>query len=565
MYITAAWDSEFSLISEEQLALGKERYEHYKRESKMPRYSKCWTDALKNLEFGCQQLTDDLQYRLALEFANCFSLKTGRPIFDCSMEQNIEECVKDMGDQSYGTFREFFTHTQNMCFFLQSQAWQAETDQTIVRLADNSQVVAQQLADSSELQEVMMKKQNESLKNQEVMIQRGMELRNTIEESAVDVNKMLKEFKDSTSEQRTMIFEVFDRVKSLQKLVMGEFTGFYSLIFYTVSILICYMLTSTPRTSGARFWLFTVMTANIVIERLICWGTTESVGGDSIVETENYVYKRLWWCRKIFSSVAVGTWIWFAIHYRDYNKINNQLLNDIKKQNSDLKHLLQSSSVNNHNNSSVISHRNMPPLLPSPVGTTIKGMDTSFNDDADGNRGSISGYYTDTESSSSESVATDYTFTTDRYGDFSDDSDADLSVVGRGSRESTPALLEELRHLRESTPFKEMELNQNSFSSPNVASTPKKKAGRPKGSKNRKSLNVSTDERPGLSHYNLRRRTPAPSIHNPVVNSESADDFGKTVKHLARVAMRNNMMTRVTLERRHGMTGGPNCFSSDDD
>ena len=53
------------------------------------------------------------------------------------------------------------------------------------------------------------------------------------------------------------------------------------------------------------------------------------------------MYGRLWLCRKFFTTMAVGLWFVFAYRYQDYNVINNQLLMEIKKQNSDLKCILE--------------------------------------------------------------------------------------------------------------------------------------------------------------------------------------------------------------------------------
>ena len=49
---------------------------------------------------------------------------------------------------------------------------------------------------------------------------------------------MMQEFQNAASEQRklkNLIFEVFDHVQSLQSVMMGEFIGFYSLIFYALA------------------------------------------------------------------------------------------------------------------------------------------------------------------------------------------------------------------------------------------------------------------------------------------------------------------------------------------
>ena len=251
--------------------LGKAKYEAITKETRMPRYSQCWTDALAHLQQGCKQLTDDIQYRMALNFANCHLEKTGRTTYPCGQDQELKECLQHMDHDAYQVHAEFVTHTQNVCFFLESQVWHDKTESTIHRLADNSATVAQQMEDSSQLQTELLKRQNDSIENQQLLLERGNELKKSLEQSSIDVHKMLVEFKETTSEQRAMIFEVFDRLTSLQKVVMGEFTGFYSLIFYTASILISYLVTSTPRTGGARFWLFLVMTGNILCERLIVY------------------------------------------------------------------------------------------------------------------------------------------------------------------------------------------------------------------------------------------------------------------------------------------------------
>ncbi len=274
---------------DERYKLGQAKYEAIKRESRgaLPKYSTCWTNALERLESGCKELTDDIQHRLALLFTNCFLDKNGRPTYECASGLPVRECTKDMTSEAFNTYSEFFTHTQNICFFLQGQVWQSETEATISKLSDNSQLVAQQMEDSSNLQAEVLRRQNESIKNQEVLMLAGSELRKTIDESTSGVQNIMADFKKTTGEQRQLIFEVFDRVSSLQSLVMGEFTGFYSLIFYAISILIAYLLTSTPRTSDARFWLFVLMTGNIIAERMIVYWTAESE------DINDNVWKRL--------------------------------------------------------------------------------------------------------------------------------------------------------------------------------------------------------------------------------------------------------------------------------
>ena len=49
---------------------------------------------------------------------------------------------------------------------------------------------------------------------------------------------MLAEFKTSPDEQRTLIFEIFDRVGKLQNLVVGELSWLYTVVFYAAATLV---------------------------------------------------------------------------------------------------------------------------------------------------------------------------------------------------------------------------------------------------------------------------------------------------------------------------------------
>ena len=62
------------------------------------------------------------------------------------------------------------------------------------------------------------------------------------------------------------------------------------------------------------------------------------------------------------------------------------------------------------------------------------------------------------------------------------------------------------------------------------------------------------------NHYNLRSR--GPTRNNPQVNTETAEDFSRTVKHLARVAVRNRMKARYSIQRQNDSRL---FFSSDDE
>jgi hypothetical protein len=114
------------------------QYEIVKLDSQMPRYGECWKAALQHLEHGCRHLDDDVQGRLALSFANCFLEKAGMRTHPCEDSAPLSDCLRNVDTNAFTTYSNFFTHTQNMCYFLQSQIWQEETQETVNRLTANS-------------------------------------------------------------------------------------------------------------------------------------------------------------------------------------------------------------------------------------------------------------------------------------------------------------------------------------------------------------------------------------------------------------------------------------------
>ena len=271
IFIIIMWQCCASLaLGDNRLESGKQQYEIIQKEiTASPKYSQCWLDAIRSLESGCKALTDDIQHRLSLKFTNCFLEKSGRQKYPCPEIQTLDQCTKNMPGESFGVYTNFFTHTQNMCYFLQSQVWQEKTDHTINRLEQSSENVAEQMENSSAQQRLLLDMQSESLKLQESIVSQSNQLMESVKTSALSVRSMTNDFMQALFEQKSLIFGVFEKLSSLQTLVLGELTGFYSFIFYLISVFLCYLLTSTQRTHGARFWLFLLMTGNVCLERII--------------------------------------------------------------------------------------------------------------------------------------------------------------------------------------------------------------------------------------------------------------------------------------------------------
>ena len=119
---------------EEQFELGKKHFQNALQDSKMPTdYGTCWTNAIRNVEQGCKDLTEDVQQSLALQFANCFLEKAGQKTYPCNEVSDIRKCFEKMNDRAFAAYNSFFTHTQSICYFLQAQVWQVKTEKVVYK------------------------------------------------------------------------------------------------------------------------------------------------------------------------------------------------------------------------------------------------------------------------------------------------------------------------------------------------------------------------------------------------------------------------------------------------
>ncbi|OPL20453.1 hypothetical protein AM593_10131, partial [Mytilus galloprovincialis] len=341
----------FTNLDKSKFQAGKTEFELMQSKSEFPNYGYCWKETIIVLTKDCKQLTAEVQGKLALAYLNCFLQMQDLPIYECDVTQKLSECTQNMKDSDRSSMATFFTHTQNICYFLESQVWHDETELTIKRLATSSEDVATQLEETSELQNEMLHQQKESMTNQQEILEKSVNLSNIISTSSDNIHKIFDEYKNATNEQRLLIGDLFDKFSHLQSMMLGEFTGLYSILYYAVMVLMSYFLTSTPRTAAARFWLFGVATVNILSERFaISWLISEEnqlagSGGDidfhllnifkfteAIVDNISeavYMYQKL--CRKISGAVAILVLGISAYCYQDLHVINNQLLWDIKR------------------------------------------------------------------------------------------------------------------------------------------------------------------------------------------------------------------------------------------
>ena len=399
-----------------------------------------------------------------------------------------------------------------MCQFLQQQLWHQKTEDAIHDLTKTSNDVAKSLHNSSKLQQDIMANQIETLSYQKEIAEHGTILSQSMEQSRVHVKELMRELRASTDEQKSMIFSIFDRVTKLQAMLLSEVSWLYTILFYGACLLFIYIATSSKRTEDARLWLILIVSFNAFLERLICDFTLdeddpyEDILLDSDKSIQSLLHHRIWISRKC-SIVAAFVVLGFkAFKYKDYNQINFQLLQDIKKQNENLTYAVK--------------------ILKE--GKVIEGNDVldkvSKEDDE----------LADDEQSEDEEdnlsyISTQTDMTWQHLDQYSDNDDDDLTDVvedeeyfssAHSSAQTTPTNNNKDK-VTELTPVLP---SMNGFEQ-------KKKGRTPSGSRN--SSRGATPQRDPNHAYNLRTRKQNQTF-NGFDTKESADEFGKLVCQTAK-------------------------------
>ena len=315
-----------SQTSKQLYESGKERFQLMAREEKT--YGDCWRKAIQSLTTNCKRLDDEIQSRLALSFANCFLQRSGQTTYPCDENQRIEDCLRGVSERAFNSYTEFFTHTQSVCFYLQSELWQQNTESTIDRLTQTSLNVKNRLEDAS--------KQLDQLNGlQEMSI--GSQLR--LNEELVAARDTINEFKTSSAEQRFIVKEILDRFIRLQDFVVVEISYGYSLIFFFVSMIVIYFMTTPVRTNEARLWLFLILVINLIVERVIASYTVDDqmIG---LKSTSIIISERIWISRKVTICLISSIFLWFAFTYKNYGIVNYNILNEHTLRLNNIEHQL---------------------------------------------------------------------------------------------------------------------------------------------------------------------------------------------------------------------------------
>lgn len=302
---------------------GQEQYEIIQTYSKLPKYGDCWKKSLENVKNGCRHLNEDIQTKLSIMFTYCLSKHLRHDLVECediSLNSDMTICYDKLkkDSNSFTLFSEFFTHTQSICFFLQNQVWNEETH----RLIHESKKVQKNLLSSVEL----------AVQSQAKLIETNEHLRDVIKSSVNDVQTAYQEIATQTNHHKDLLFQLFDKLTSIQTFLVGEFNYFYSLTFYICSLLLSFLFTSTKKTYGARLSIFLLLTTMLFTEFFLINATT-------MLPEE--LYENIWLCRKLFAGISLLAILSNAFLYEDSSNDIQKVLYELKNENRELKSMLK--------------------------------------------------------------------------------------------------------------------------------------------------------------------------------------------------------------------------------
>jgi hypothetical protein len=161
---------------------------------------------------------------------------------------------------------------------------------------------ARSIEESCRLQQDFREGQEKAIAINQELLANSSHLSQAIEGGTDSVRYMLTEFRLSTTEQKNLIFEVFDRVSRLQNLVLSEVNWLYTVVFYCACLVVIYIVTATKRTADSRLWLFVLLTLNLGLERAVCWWTLPSDGLKVCIGQVVFVLHMLRGVRYLFLS-----------------------------------------------------------------------------------------------------------------------------------------------------------------------------------------------------------------------------------------------------------------------
>ncbi|KAK1263451.1 Protein GAMETE EXPRESSED 1 [Acorus gramineus] len=120
--------------------------------------------------------------------------------------------------------------------------------------------------------------------------------------------------------KQSNIFAALDKLYVLHNAILLESRYIKAFVFYSLLIFLLYMLTSAKQTSGARSYLYLGLVVTFLVEFAIVRFGAHNIDNQSLVTSKVFLV------RSSFMLVASIQILYSIFTYRDYEKLNHQML-----------------------------------------------------------------------------------------------------------------------------------------------------------------------------------------------------------------------------------------------
>lgn len=261
---------------------------------------------------------------------------SGQQTYNCfgDKKPNLKRiCIDSMSDRAFNVYTEFYSHTQNMCFYLYNRMWHEKAEETINLLNYNTEYVNEQLELAKNLQSGLLEQQKRGLEIQEILMKQGLKLSSELKISQSYVQNIAENFTTSAKEHGTLLIDIFSKLNFLQKWLLGEMSWLSSICYYIVFLIGILILSSTEKTHNSRLQMLFVYMFNLVMEYTGTYHLSYYISAAETFQTYNSLYKTVlrYFCIILSGSIFVK----HMICYKNYDKDNHQLIIEVRKQLAD--------------------------------------------------------------------------------------------------------------------------------------------------------------------------------------------------------------------------------------
>ncbi|KAJ4460363.1 hypothetical protein PAPYR_3378 [Paratrimastix pyriformis] len=202
---------------------------------------------------NCLTMDDEEKLKFAVRLLNCYFEKTGQKQHKCTKDMSIRQCTSGMNEATHIMVNSYLQHAENLCRYLQNDAFVARTENTISNLftathdtishlgslVSTAEILNQNLTDAVRLQKAVHEGVTGLRTQQEVLIKTQSErfdtlanlsssIQTDVEHSLTVSRALAAAQQDLASAQRSMASGLMDALQELQSnsthlvLLLGE-------------------------------------------------------------------------------------------------------------------------------------------------------------------------------------------------------------------------------------------------------------------------------------------------------------------------------------------------------